>query len=112
MNHTDPVFTFLFNSLERKEEAKPLVIPKLDNVDWRQQMLAKRKKTYVPEESLATPMDIIEEPEKEIGYGLQIKKRTKIEEHIEHDKDSMEVDATTTQVTEDIVTEKREETLE
>ncbi|KAG0344092.1 hypothetical protein BG004_004753 [Podila humilis] len=64
-------------SLAPKEQPKALVIPKQENADWRSKVLEKRKKQYVPEESVQTPMKIIEEPVKEVGYGLQITKKIK-----------------------------------
>ncbi|KAG0365782.1 hypothetical protein BGZ54_006212 [Gamsiella multidivaricata] len=101
-------------SLVPKEEAKPLIIPKLENADWRQQVLAKRKKTYMPEGSLREPMNIVEEPVKEVRYGLQIIKRTKAEHHTELGSDDASTSTFTaiTEVKEDIVMEQKEETLD
>ncbi|KAI8604515.1 DExH-box splicing factor binding site-domain-containing protein [Dissophora ornata] len=105
-------------SLVPKEEAQPLVIPKLENADWREQILAKRKKTYMPEESLRAPIEVIEEPIKEVGFGLQIKKRIKVEHRTEDKQDATNVDtaantsAATMEVTEDVVMEERTETLD
>ncbi|KAF9965879.1 hypothetical protein BGZ70_003893 [Mortierella alpina] len=66
-------------SLAPKEQTKLLVIPKLENADWRQQALAKRKMTFTPNESLAAPSEIREETGKMLGFGLQIQKRVKLE---------------------------------
>ncbi|KAF9981389.1 hypothetical protein BGZ75_007353 [Mortierella antarctica] len=66
-------------SIAPKEETKLLVIPKLENADWRQKALAKRKMTFNPNESLAAPNEIREETTKTVGFGLQIQKRVKLE---------------------------------
>ncbi|KAI1312213.1 hypothetical protein EDD11_003198 [Mortierella claussenii] len=103
-------------SLAPEEEAKALVIPKVPNADWRQQILAKRKKIYVPEEAHKLPVEVFEEPVKEVKLGLQIIKRSKVEHHTESGSSSLSVDTvittTTTQVTEDVVMEPKEETLD
>ena len=94
------------------------MIPKLENADWREQILAKRKKTYMPEESLRAPIEVVEEQIKEVGFGLQIKKRIKIEHHTEDKQDATNIDttdnasATTMEMTEDIVMEEKTETLD
>ncbi|KAF9976611.1 hypothetical protein BGZ73_008214 [Actinomortierella ambigua] len=64
-------------SLVKKEEKGPLVIPMEENVDWRKQALAKRKKLYMPEESLNKPIQVKETLTTEIQYGLQLSKRPK-----------------------------------
>ncbi|KFH62389.1 hypothetical protein MVEG_11598 [Podila verticillata NRRL 6337] len=97
-------------SLVPKEEPKLLVIPKQENADWRSKSLEKRKKQYMPEESLRTPMEIIEEPVKEVGYGLQITKRTKIE-HVSQEESAPELVVEQVTIEETTVTEK-EETIE
>ncbi|KAG0199082.1 hypothetical protein BGX28_007595 [Mortierella sp. GBA30] len=120
--HVDELISGLegnrIESVTPKEEAKPLVIPKLDNADWRQQVLAKRKKTYVPDEILAQLSDFPEEAAKTLGYGLQITKRQKVEER-EYGEASesgtgprMEIDAeiiTTTAVAEGMQQDATEE---
>ncbi|KAF9357360.1 hypothetical protein BGX26_003838 [Mortierella sp. AD094] len=99
-------------SLEPTEKAQPLVIPKLENADWRQQVLANRKKIFIPQDGRTMPVDIIEEPIKEVGYGLQIK-RTKVEHRTEKDDNTVQIETTTsTTITEDVVMEQKEETLD
>ncbi|KAF9093827.1 hypothetical protein BGX23_002866 [Mortierella sp. AD031] len=112
-------------SLAPQEKAKALVIPKLENADWRQQALAKRKRGYLPEgSSNSHSQDVADEKEEpeETRTGLQITKRVKVEQETtttdqEHgSSSSMDVDTetttttTTTVVTEEIVTEQKEET--
>jgi hypothetical protein len=103
-------FHSLSLSLVPKEDPKLLVIPKQENADWRSKSLEKRKKQYVPEESLRTPMEIIEEPVKEVGYGLQITKRTKIE-HVSQEESAPEPVVEQVTIEETAVIEK-EETIE
>ncbi|KAF9558991.1 hypothetical protein EC968_006774 [Mortierella alpina] len=81
-NHDELISGLQGNRIESiapKEEAKVLVIPKLENADWRQQALAKRKMTFNPTEGLAAPSEVREETGKTLGFGLQIQKRVKIE---------------------------------
>jgi hypothetical protein len=89
----------------------PLVIPKLENADWRQQILAKRKKTYIPDESLGTPAEVVEEQTKEVGFGLQIKKKTKLEKDVGSTSSDTSVNITVTAEMTEVIEEK-EETLE
>src|SRR5690348_10383162 len=100
-------------SLEPKVESSPLVIPKLENADWRMQVLAKkRKKNDSQEEHSAPPpsTETVQEPSEEIKYGLQISKRTKVEV-VDKDVDqAMEVEITETDT--NVQVEERKETLE
>ncbi|KAG0030442.1 hypothetical protein BGZ81_002671 [Podila clonocystis] len=96
-------------SLAPKEEPKLLVIPKQENADWRSKSLEKRKKQYVPEESVRTPMEIIEEPVKEVGYGLQITKRAKVERIPQEEAASEPV---VEQATEETTVIEKEETID
>ncbi|KAK3835567.1 MAG: DExH-box splicing factor binding site-domain-containing protein [Linnemannia gamsii] len=92
-------------SLAPQEEAKQLVIPKLENADWRQQALSKRKRGYLPEGSSnskdsAVTMETEEADETRIG--LQISKRVKVEQQTTTDQgssSSMDVDSDTTKTT-------------
>lgn len=122
----DPLTTFISlppsdNSLAPQEEAKPLVIPKEENSNWRQEALAKRKRAYLPEGSSATQShNVTMETEEadETRVGLQISKRIKVETTTtDHDSSAMDVDmktttTTTTVVTEEIIEDAKEETLE
>ncbi|KAG0078939.1 hypothetical protein BGZ90_003973 [Linnemannia elongata] len=110
-------------SLAPQVEAKPLVIPKEENSNWRQEALMKRKRAYLPEGSSATQAHVvtveIEEPE-ETKVGLQIRKRVKVETNItDQESSAMDVDGTettttttTTVVTEEVTEDVKEETLE
>ncbi|KAF9207335.1 hypothetical protein BGZ49_000687 [Haplosporangium sp. Z 27] len=104
-------------SLEPTVKTQPLVIPKLENANWREQVLAKRKKIFSPQEGRSDAVDIVEEPVKEVGYGLQIKKRTKVEHTTSEDNNAMQIDtisstSTMAEVTEVAVIEEKEESLD
>ncbi|KAF9332959.1 hypothetical protein BG006_004178, partial [Podila minutissima] len=96
-------------SLAPKEEPKLLIIPKQENADWRSKSLEKRKKQYMPEESVRTPMEIIEEPVKEVGYGLQITKRVKVE-HVPQEETASE--PVVEQIAEATIVIEKEETID
>ncbi|KAG0086962.1 hypothetical protein BGZ92_007718 [Podila epicladia] len=96
-------------SLVPKEESKLLVIPKQENADWRSKSLEKRKKQYMPEESVRSPMEIIEEPVMEVGYGLQITKRVKVE-HVPQEETASE--PVVEQVTAASIVIEKEETID
>ncbi|KAG0273727.1 hypothetical protein BGZ95_010480 [Linnemannia exigua] len=105
-------------SLAPQEEAKQLVIPKLENEDWRQQALSKRKRGYLPEGSSnskdqAVTMETEEADETRVG--LQIGKRVKVEQKTTTDQgspSSMDVDSDTTTTTTTTTTVVIEETIE
>ena len=103
----------LLKSLNPVEEAKALVIPKQENSSWRDQILAKRKKpTLIPGPgSLSAPMEIIEEPAKEIQHGLQLTKRIKIDHPIQ-DNDMEPIASSEVAVEDDAADEQKEETLD
>ncbi|KAF9290134.1 hypothetical protein BGZ68_007837 [Mortierella alpina] len=105
-NHDELISGLQGNRIESiapKEEAKLLVIPKLENADWRQQALAKRKMTFHPNENLTAPNEIREETAKTLGFGLQIQKRIKLEHKEPSGSVSgvgpMDIDTTTTATT-------------
>ncbi|KAF8944796.1 hypothetical protein BGZ47_003690 [Haplosporangium gracile] len=113
-------------SLAPQEEAKPLVIPKEENSNWRQEALAKRKRAYLPEGSSATQSHAVTmetEEADETRIGLQISKRVKVEttttgiesSAMEVDRDTITEKSTTTittVMTDEIVGDTKEETLE
>ncbi|KAG0294789.1 hypothetical protein BGZ96_000455 [Linnemannia gamsii] len=112
-------------SLAPQEEAKPLVIPKEENSNWRQEALSKRKRAYLPEGSSATQSHNVSmetEEADETRVGLQISKRVKVESTtVDRESSAMDVDVnttttttttTTTVVTDEIVEDAKEETLE
>ncbi|KAF9129867.1 hypothetical protein BGW39_003759 [Mortierella sp. 14UC] len=104
-------------SLAPQEEAKQLVIPKLENADWRQHALSKRKRGYLPEGGNSRDQAVTMETEEadETRVGLQISKRVKVEqqttttEHGSSSSSSMDVDADTTTT---VAEESREEAIE
>lgn len=63
----------------------------------------------MPEESIRAPMEITEEPLKEVGYGLQITKRVKVE-HIPLRETALE--PVVEQVTEETTVIEKEETID
>ncbi|KAF9110717.1 hypothetical protein BGX27_005979 [Mortierella sp. AM989] len=105
-------------SLERTEKAQLLVIPKLENADWRQQVLSKRKNIFTPQESGTLPVGTVDETTKEVKYGLQIMKRKRVDQDTEIGDDNMQTETstltttTTIEVMEDILMEQKEETLD
>ncbi|KAG0264771.1 hypothetical protein DFQ27_001043 [Actinomortierella ambigua] len=99
-------------SLVKKEEKGPLVIPLEENVDWRQQALAKRKKLYMPEGSLNKPVQVTETLTTEIQYGLQLSKRPRKESPSDQDGVDAPVEEKTIVSEVEVVMEAKEETLE
>jgi hypothetical protein len=97
------------------------VIPKLENADWRQQALSKRKRGYLPEGASGRDQAVTMETEEadETRVGLQISKRVKVEQQTattDHESlpSSMDIntETTTTATTTTIVEDSKEETLE
>ncbi|KAF9933267.1 hypothetical protein FBU30_006035 [Linnemannia zychae] len=112
----------LIRGIDTPQEApKELVIPKLENANWRMEALAKRKRAYLPEDSHTSDIAAVtaerDEPD-ETRVGLQIK-RVKVETTTEQESSPMDIDAnittttaTTVIMTEEITKETKEETLE
>ncbi|KAG0225950.1 hypothetical protein BGW41_004454 [Actinomortierella wolfii] len=98
-------------SLVEKEEKGPLVIPMEENVNWRQQILSKRKKLYVPEQSQEKPIKVTETLTTNAQYGLIVPKRPKRDSSPDQSSAAAAVESEAI-VTEEATVETREETLE